>query len=84
MSRAILPLAAGLLRQVDATSHPSVEEALRDAAANYQTHRVVHSGRVIASCGPGTALEFALEILRFLGKNAAADRLQMAMLISPQ
>ena len=52
--------AAGLLRGRTVTSHPSVEAQLNPSS--YRTDRVVRDGDLITSRGPGTALEFALEV----------------------
>jgi 4-methyl-5(b-hydroxyethyl)-thiazole monophosphate biosynthesis len=45
--------------------------------------RVVRSGTVLTSQGPGTALEFALAIVRDRAGDAKADALARAML-APQ
>lgn len=72
--------AAGQLRDLEATSHPSVEPILRRAGASYRQDRVVRAGRILTSRGPGTALEFSLELLRVLGHADAAERLRRDML----
>lgn len=73
--------AAGILKGRQATAHPAVrdrltEPALRDA-------RVVRDGKILTSQGPGTAIEFALEILRLLEGADKADRVA-AGLVLPQ
>ena len=47
------------------TSHPSVSESLRGAYV-LSTERVVESGSLVTSQGPGTSFEFALTLLRRL------------------
>ena len=47
------------------TCHPSVAEALRGAYA-LSSERVVESGPLITSQGPGTSFEFALALVRQL------------------
>jgi 4-methyl-5(b-hydroxyethyl)-thiazole monophosphate biosynthesis len=74
---------AGLLRDRDATSHPSVEAQLRQAGARYSAARVVHDGNIVTSRGPGTALEFTLALLELLGETARAAELRVAMLAHP-
>lgn len=54
------------------TSHPSVKKEIEDAGWEYadESERVVISGHVITSRGPGTAMEFALTIVEVLaGKD---------------
>jgi 4-methyl-5(b-hydroxyethyl)-thiazole monophosphate biosynthesis len=74
--------ARGFLRGLAATSHPSVEDAVRQAGATYRDARVVRSGSIVTSRGPGTALEFSLEVLSVLGLQSEATRLRHAMLVA--
>lgn len=54
------------------TSHPSVAEQL--SAYLYRTEPVVVSDRIITSRGAGTAIAFALELIRLLrGDDAAVE-----------
>jgi 4-methyl-5(b-hydroxyethyl)-thiazole monophosphate biosynthesis len=63
---------AGLLAGQRATSHPTVAKALR--SAGYSEERVVVSGRIITSRAPGTAMEFAFQLVRELfGDNKARE-----------
>jgi 4-methyl-5(b-hydroxyethyl)-thiazole monophosphate biosynthesis len=65
--------AAGIEEGLELTSHPSVRGQLGRAAV-LDGPRVVHSGCVTTSQGPGTALEFALALVReFLGPAKAAE-----------
>lgn len=54
------------------TSYPGFETALDDYT--YLTIRVVVDHNIITSRGPGTAIEFALEIIRHLTNEAIESR----------
>ncbi len=68
----------GLLDGVAATSHPSVRA--RMGGARYSEDRVVTEGSIITSRGPGTALEFALELVRRLAGPDVAARVSAGIL----
>jgi 4-methyl-5(b-hydroxyethyl)-thiazole monophosphate biosynthesis len=72
----VLP-AAGLLSGRRATSHPSVRAEIR--AAEYDEAAVVEDGTVVTSRGAGTAMAFALRLVRLLADDASAERLRTAM-----
>jgi 4-methyl-5(b-hydroxyethyl)-thiazole monophosphate biosynthesis len=72
--------AAGIVSGVRVTAHPSVRAKLGDAVVVAQP-RVVKSGRVITSQGPGTALEFALALVAELVGAERASELARAMLV---
>lgn len=69
--------AAGLLAGKRATSHPSVREQITGAA--YREEAVVEDGTVVTSRGAGTAMAFALRLVRLLTDDATAERLRTAM-----
>lgn len=69
---------AGVLRGREATSYPG--NAL--PSARYSEARVVIDGRVVTSRGPGTALEFSLELVRLLVSEASAEKLRQGMLVN--
>lgn len=71
---------AGLLEGLEATCYPGFEDRLGGASAVQR--RVVRSGRVVTSRGPGTALEFALELVAELAGRERAEELERAMLVS--
>ena len=71
---------AGVVSGVPVTSHPSVRGKLADADVRAEP-RVIRSGSVVTSQGPGTAIEFALELVRELAGEASAERLAAAMLV---
>lgn len=66
--------AAGVLEGATVTSHPSVRGDLAPAEVR-ATPRVIESGSIVTSQGPGTALEFALELVRRFAGAARAERL---------
>ncbi len=72
--------AAGVADGVAVTSHPSVRDKL-GAAEVVDAPRVVRSGHVWTSQGPGTALEFALALVEELRGAEEAARLRAAMLV---
>ena len=72
---------AGVLGDAPATSHPSCFDKL-GAATVQRDQRVVRSGTILTSQGPGTALEFALEIVADLRGPEQAEVLGTAMLAS--
>lgn len=54
------------------TSHPSVADQLKQYA--YTTDRVAEDGLLITSRGAGTAVEFALALIRRLANGTTASR----------
>lgn len=71
---------AGVVDGVRVTSHPSVRGKL-GAASVVDSPRVVRSEHIFTSQGPGTAIEFALSLVRELRGDEVADRLAEAMLV---
>ncbi len=72
---------AGVLGEGPVTSHPTVRDRLGDARVLHEP-RIVRSGRILTSQGPGTALEFALAIVEDLCGPEKAGELAAAMLAS--
>jgi len=72
--------AAGVLGAAPITSHPSVRAELEGTALRDEP-RVIVSGSVVTSQGPGTALEFALVLVGLLAGPERARELQRAMLV---
>jgi len=62
------------------TSHPSVKARV-EGHGRYSEERVVRSGRLITSRGPGTAFEFALAIVEDLLGLEAARKVAAPMLL---
>jgi len=71
--------AAGVVDGVRVTSHPSVRGKLGSASV-VDSPRVVQSEHILTSQGPGTAIEFALSVVRELRGPELADQLAEAML----
>ena len=71
---------AGVIKGVPVTSHPSVRDQLGDADVR-SSPRVLRSGKVITSQGPGTSIEFALELVAELSGRATADEIAAAMVV---
>lgn len=61
--------AAGILNGKKATCHPGFEDKLTGAAPSEDS--VVSDGNIITSRGMGTAIDFALEIVKYLKDEAA-------------
>jgi 4-methyl-5(b-hydroxyethyl)-thiazole monophosphate biosynthesis len=70
--------AAGVIAGRRATSYPGFE--LPDA--DYSTDRVVEDENLVTSRGPGTALQFALTLVRRLVTHERATELRQRMLVS--
>lgn len=72
---------AGLLSvDTDFTCHPSTRERLLELAPSREP-RVIRSGTILTSQGPGTALEFALAVVDTLRGPEVAAALSEAMLV---
>ena len=70
--------AAGILKGVAVTSHPSVQEQLTDT--QYSDDRVVVDGHIVTSRSPGTALEFALKLVEILYDKDRMDTVNKAVM----
>jgi 4-methyl-5(b-hydroxyethyl)-thiazole monophosphate biosynthesis len=57
---------AGLLDGKMATSYPGVIDKMAIPGLQYSADPVVRDGRLITSRGPGTAMDFALELIEVL------------------
>jgi len=75
-------VAAGVGKGQTLTSHPSVKDRMV-AHGTYSEDRVVRSGQVITSRGPGTAFEFALAIVEELLDRDTARKVAAPMLLKP-
>lgn len=64
------------------TSYPSVKECLTEGGKyNYKEEKVVVDGKLITSRGPGTAFDFALNIVEQLQGKQKAVEVAKAMLL---
>ena len=70
----------GLLDGRRATCYPGFEKNL-SSKTKFVTDRVVRDGNVITSRGPGTALEFALELVSQLVGPGEVKKLTEAMIV---
>lgn len=73
---------AGVLEGVSATAFPGVRDQLAGAKVEH-VQRVVKSGKLVTSQGPGTAIEFAIALVRELAGAAQADELERSMIARP-
>ncbi|MGM0601958.1 MAG: DJ-1 family glyoxalase III [Bacillota bacterium] len=71
--------AAGVLDGRDATSYPGYDSEMK--SANYSEERVVVDRNLITARGPGVAVEFALEVVKYLVGEGETSSLKKAMLI---
>jgi 4-methyl-5(b-hydroxyethyl)-thiazole monophosphate biosynthesis len=69
----------GLLENTRATSHPAFMEGLDPVLA--EEERVVVDGRIVTSRGPGTALEFSLQLVEILFGREKAREVAAPMLV---
>ncbi len=76
----IVLAAAGLLEGRRATSYPAFRDRLGGAEV-VTDERVVISGRIITSVGPGTALDFALTLVAVLCGPEMAAEMSQAMIV---
>lgn len=74
-----VPGRLGLLRGKRATCYPGFEDQLEGATP--VADPVVQDGNILTSRGPGTAMPFALAIVRISCGDAAADRLARDLLV---
>ncbi len=70
----------GLLKGKPAISYPGFEDQLQGATIE-KDKRVVVSGNIITSKGPGTAIEFALQLVEMLVDKATAEKLAEGMIV---
>ncbi|HTL70618.1 MAG TPA: DJ-1 family glyoxalase III [Candidatus Eisenbacteria bacterium] len=69
----------GYLDGKSATCYPGYEKNF-PSSARYSAERVVGDGHLVTSRGPGTALEFSLELVRRLVDAPTADKILQATL----
>lgn len=70
---------AGLLEGKRATGYPGVLEKLNLPETQLQSSPVVKDGKVITSRGPGTAMDFALELIQTLVGKSKRDEVEAAL-----
>jgi len=72
--------AAGIVGERPITAHPGVHEKLAGTRLRVD-ERVVRSGNLLTSQGPGTAMEFALALVEHLAGEALARELASSMVV---
>ncbi|MBI4432655.1 MAG: DJ-1/PfpI family protein [Candidatus Omnitrophica bacterium] len=70
----------GFLEGKKATSYPGYEKDF-GPKTTFVPDRVMRDGQIITSRGPGTAMEFALELVRILVDSKTADKLTEALIV---
>jgi len=70
---------AGLLEGRRATGYPGVLENMDLPTTTLEQEPVVKDGKVITSRGPGTAMDFALELIESLVGKAKRDEIEAAL-----
>ena len=70
---------AGLLAGKAATSYPGFVDRMNLPDITYKNDPVVTDGRVITSRGPGTAMDFALELIEALAGKAKRDEVEAGL-----
>jgi len=70
---------AGLLDGCTATSFPGSIDVAAIPGLNYVEQPVVIDGRVVTSRGPGTAMDFALELIGLLAGVEVRDRVEAGL-----
>jgi 4-methyl-5(b-hydroxyethyl)-thiazole monophosphate biosynthesis len=70
---------AGLLDGKRATSYPGFIDTLSIPGGQYLTDPVVVDGKLVTSRGPGTAMDFALELVRLLVGEAARQKVEAGL-----
>ena len=71
--------AAGLLEGRQATSYPGSLDKDSVPGLSYSEQPVVTDGRVITSRGPGTAMDFTLELIAILSGAAVRDKVEAGL-----
>jgi 4-methyl-5(b-hydroxyethyl)-thiazole monophosphate biosynthesis len=70
---------AGLLEGRRATSYPGVLDKMDLPKVDVQLERVISDDRVITSRGPGTAMDFALELIEKLSGREIRDQVEQGL-----
>ena len=70
---------AGLLDGRRATSYPGCLDPASVPGLRYEEAPVVRDGRVVTSRGPGTAMDFALELIELLEGRAKREEVEAAL-----
>lgn len=75
---------AGVLKGKRATAYPGTLEKAIQSDIHLEQHSVVTDGKVLTSRGPGTAMDFALEIIRVLVGQKKRDDVEAGLVRPPE
>ena len=70
---------AGMLAGKRATSYPGVLDRMELPQVEVDLKPVVRDGQIITSRGPGTAMDFALELIEILAGKAKRDEVEAGL-----
>lgn len=70
---------AGLLKGKAATSFPGFVDQMKLPGTTFSNDPVVKDGKVITSRGPGTAMDFTLELIEALAGRARRDEVEAGL-----
>ena len=70
---------AGLLDGRQATSYPGVLDGMQLPRVEVDLQPVIRDGRVVTSRGPGTAMDFALELIEVLAGREKRTQVESAL-----
>jgi 4-methyl-5(b-hydroxyethyl)-thiazole monophosphate biosynthesis len=73
---------AGLLSGKHATGYPGILDAMRLEDVTLEDGAVVQDGKVITSRGPGTAMDFALQLIELLAGKAKRNEVEAGLVRS--
>ncbi len=71
---------AGVLSGGKATSYPGMLDKLGLNDVEVTDDAVVRDGQIVTSRGPGTAMDFALELIELLQDRATRDKVEQALI----
>ncbi len=71
--------ANGLLQDKRTTCYPGVLQQEEHPQTQVGTEAVVQDGNIITSRGPGTAMDFALELIEVLAGKEQRDRVELSL-----
>jgi transcriptional regulator GlxA family with amidase domain len=75
---------AGLLKNVNATTHWAAKDFLRSYGATYLNERYVHQGKRITAAGVSAGIDMALYLVGLLKGNDYAAAVQLALQYDPK
>jgi putative intracellular protease/amidase len=76
--------AAGLLKDLRATTHWSATDLLEAYGARYTEQRVVEQGRIVTAAGVSSGIDMALRLAELIAGPVAARAFQLAIEYDPQ